>query len=671
MNTVDTATMLAAFVEEARDLLDGVEPDFAALAGGPPSPEQIQRAMRAVHTIKGNCGFVGMLRLEGLAHDAESLLVAFGKGGPADPEKVGHLMRMLDAMRRMLDRVERDGKDDSRGDANPLPPEADELAGSAPATAMTPRVHVDAKVLDDLTRVAGELAHLRGMLADREGLEAAPQAGTLGLKLDRLSHALQRIVVEARTEPVTHLWRGAPRLVHDLARGCGKEAVVRLEGGETGLDRSLVELLRKPLVHLLRNAVVHGIELPQARCAAGKSAVGTVTLRARQRDGLVRIEVADDGAGISPDRLRREAVARNLLTADQAAAATDSALLDLVFRPGFSTAAQVSSASGRGVGLDAVRAAAERVGGTVTMTTVPGGGTTFRLTLPCALAIRRVIRLESGGHVYALPIQDVAEMIRLGESGVTVGDVGGAPVLRRRDTVLPLVSLARLLGTPEAPAAELAVIRTGAGSFALSVDALLDVREIVVTPFTRRLEGATVFAGAALEGDGAVTLLLDVTRLARLAGVTAGDAPLKASDEGATARVGATWVVFRAPDGARRAVPVSAVARLETITPAAVTRAGGRTMAVSRDLPLDLVGWPDVPPDPTATLRIIVCTDRDRMIGVVADRILEIGDLDESTALTDPAGGGVTVVVDAGEITELIDPAALFGTPRFAAARVG
>jgi len=666
MSASETATLLAAFVEEARDLLDGVEPDFAALAGGPPSPEQIQRAMRAVHTIKGNCGFVGMLRLEGLAHDAESLLVAFGRGEPADPEKVGHLMRMLDAMRRMLDRIERDGKDDHRDDGSPLPPEAE----AAPAAALAPRVHVDARVLDDLTRVAGELAHLRGMLADREGTEAAPQLGTIALKLDRLSHALQRIVVEARTEPVTHLWRGAPRLVHDLARGCGKEAVVRLEGGETGLDRSLVELLRKPLVHLLRNAVVHGIEAPAARAAEGKPPVGVVTLRARQRDGLVRIEVSDDGAGIRPETLRRAAVARHLLTEDQAAAATDSTLLDLVFRPGFSTTASVSSAAGRGVGLDAVRTAAARVGGTVTMTTVPGGGTTFRLTLPCALAIRRVVRLQSGGQVYALPIQDVAEMIRIGEGGATLADVGGAPVVRRRDTVLPLVSLARLLGGPDAGSpAEIAVIRTGAGAFGLSVEALLDVREIVVTPFTRRLEGATVFAGAALEGDGAVTLLLDVTRLARLAGVTAGEGSRDAADDGAGARAGATWVVFRAPDGARRAVPVAAVARLETITAAAVQRAGARTVAVSRELPLELVGWPAVAPDPAATLRVIVCTDQDRTIGLVADRILEIGEVDESTALRDPESGGVTVVVDGGEITELIDPATLFGAARFAVAR--
>jgi two-component system chemotaxis sensor kinase CheA len=320
--------------------------------------------------------------------------------------------------------------------------------------------------------------------------------------------------MDIRMLPVRHVFERFPRLVRDLARHQGKEIELILEGEATRIDKAIIDEIGEPLVHLVRNAVDHGIELPAVRMARGKTPTGTILLSAAQESNHVVITIMDDGAGIDAARVRQRAVQRGLLKGDENL--TERELVQLIFAPGFSTSEEVSELSGRGVGLDVVLKSIERLNGLVEVETVPGVGSKFIIELPLTLAIISALLVEASGRVYAVPLGSVVESIKFAETDVQT--ISGRPTLRIRDQIVPLVPLSTLFGLPSLPAHRQYAVVLGRGDkrLGLVVDRLRGQQEVVIKPVDVNVAGAETvlpMAGATIMGDGRVVLILDVAGL--------------------------------------------------------------------------------------------------------------------------------------------------------------
>jgi two-component system chemotaxis sensor kinase CheA len=410
----------------------------------------------------------------------------------------------------------------------PPPAEAPSPAGPAPAQpeggarSADTTIRVDVSLLDELLNLVGELVIARNRMG--RALQGPPAGQLTAFKrIDQLTSDLQARATKTRMRPISAAWASLPRTLRDLCAETGKEVRLELSGQETELDRSLLEAIKDPLLHIVRNAVDHGIESPEVRRAAGKAPAGLLRLRARQSGGMVLIEATDDGKGMSPDAIRDSAVRKGLLTEAEARALSPAEALDLIFRPGFSTAAAVTRLSGRGVGMDVVRTQVRQVGGTVELQSAPGEGTTVRLRLPLTLAIVPALVVEAGGASFCIPqgnLVEIVDTVRLDPKRVSV--VAGALLLRLRDRVLPLLRLDEALGLRAAGAASplglqgaVVVCEAEGATFGLVVDALHDTEEIVVKPLSPELKGQGCWAGATVRGDGSLTLILDLAGLAR------------------------------------------------------------------------------------------------------------------------------------------------------------
>ncbi|WP_230684864.1 chemotaxis protein CheA [Cellulomonas sp. JZ18] len=483
-------------------------------------------------------------------------------------------------------------------------------------------------------------------------------------RLDLIAGELQEGVMRTRMQPMEHLWSKMPRIVRDLATACGREVQLELVGGETELDRSLLEAVRDPLTHLVRNAVDHGIEPPDVRVAAGKPAKGRLTLRAVHAGGQVVIEVADDGRGIDAAAVAAKAVERGLRTPEQVASASTAELLNLLFLPGFSTAASVTNVSGRGVGMDVVRTKIEAVGGTVDVETTPGEGTVWRLRMPLTLAIIPALTVECAGRVYAVPQTSVLELVSAdGRSGTSaVEHVHGAPVYRLRGRLLPLVLLGTALGVSEAtqppPGSVVLVLQVDRYRFGLVVDRVLTTEEIVVEALSARLKGVGAYSGATVLGDGELALILDLQALARrnLAGdaeAVEEDEPDVATDAGDPGEE----VLVVSVDDRRVCLPSHLLTRLEPVRVDDFERVGGRDVLRYRGdiLPLArvdrLIGAGDGPQEQI----VVVLTRGSRTVGLVVHGIVDVERDHEAdhSPVADVGLLGSTVI--GGRVTERLD----------------
>ncbi|MBO0922437.1 chemotaxis protein CheW [Cellulomonas sp. zg-ZUI222] len=537
-------------------------------------------------------------------------------------------------------------------------------------------IRVDVHLLDALVRQVGELVLAR----NRISLLAAGTHDTALVRsaqqLDLIAGELQEGVMRTRMQPIEHVWSKMPRVVRDLATACGREVHLEVSGGDTELDRGLLEAVKDPLTHLVRNAVDHGIEPPDVRVAAGKPARGVVSLRAYHTGGQVVVEVADDGRGIDPLVVGAKAVERGLRTPAQVAQASEADLLRLLFLPGFSTAPAVTAVSGRGVGMDVVRTKIEAVGGTVDVESTVGAGTVWRLRVPLTLAIMPALTVECAGDVFALPQVDLLELVALDDRRGTAGveEVHGARVHRLRGDLLPLVPLTEVLGvTPAAGAAEGRVVAVVQAEqrFGLLVDRVLNTEEIVVKALSGRLKSLGVYAGATVLGDGRVALILDVQGLARRARVTAveggSDDAAAVTDEVVTRQM----LVVGVGEDRRVAMPLEEVARLEQLRPDQVERVGGREVVRYRGgvLPLArldaLLGVPRAAAG--AGLLVVVLERAGRTAGLVVTSIVDITEdrADQHADVVDHGLLGATVL--GGRVTELLDvrAAVLAADPAF------
>ncbi len=713
------------FLLETEEGLVDVDRALVALEADPTSsraPALLAAVFRTVHTVKGTCGFLDLPRLEELAHAGETLLVPLRDGVRVlEPATTDVLLHLVDGLRAVLAVVAATGSDagaDTAGllaevaaagaeaPAAPAPAQPVPAAGpgAAPAPAPAPRpqaapapatadvrgaeqsVRVDVEVLEELVALVGELVLTRNQVVERAARSGDAEVVRAAHRLDVVAGSLQRSVMQTRMQPMEHAWASLPRVVRDLGHQLGRQVRLVTEGGGTELDRTLLEAVKDPLLHLVRNAVDHGLEAPEGRRAAGKHPTGTLTLRARHESGQVLVEVVDDGRGMDPATIAARAYERGVADEATLRRMSTGELLALVFTPGFSTATEVTAVSGRGVGMDVVRTNVERIGGSVELDSVPGRGTTTRLRVPLTLAIVPALLVGCAGDRYALPQGALRELVALTTGGTAPGGVvagavsgtaervGGVEVMRLRGRLLPLVRLRAELGLPPAAPGEgavVAVLETAGRRFGLVVDAVHASQEIVVKPLGRHLRGVPAYAGATILGDGGLALILDVPSLAR--STREGDRPaVEAPEQAPVVRVPLLLVdVGRHRVG----IPLPAVARLDEVADRALERLGTRWAARRRGEVLTVVDLADHlaraagearPPRrpgsasgrPAVPLVVLDVPDGDP-VGLVVGSVLDVVEVPAEEVRPATDGGLVGVAEVGGRLVGVLDAAAV------------
>jgi two-component system chemotaxis sensor kinase CheA len=562
--------------------------------------------------------------------------------------------------------------------AAPAPP-AEQSDAEAPATSggdqarrgvADSTIRVDVDLLDELMLLVGELVLTRNQIVQNVARQTDTDLIRASQRLNLIASELQEGVMKTRMQPIDHIWSKLPRVVRDLGLQCGKSVRLEMEGRETELDKTLLEAVKDPLTHLVRNSVDHGIEQPAARTAAAKPAEGVLTLRARHESGQVVVEVADDGAGIDPAKLGAKALQRGLVTPDALTRMSPADILQLIFLPGFSTAAAVTNVSGRGVGMDVVKTNIESIGGTIEVESEPGAGTVCRLRIPLTLAIVPALTVECAGDRYAIPQISLQELVSLdaGKAANAVEEVGGAQVYRLRGELLPLVRLTDVLGlTSERHDGHvvIAVLRSEGRRFGLVVDRVINTEEIVVKAVGGQMKAIGLYSGATVLGDGTVALILDVQALARRALRTetterSQEAARDAAAAAASKETDRQRMLLAAIGGGRRvAIPLDTVTRLEQVRAESVEKVGNREVVQYRGAILPMVrldrhlgayGETD-----REVLEVIVYSDHGRSVAIVVEEILDIVDGEAAVRSDIDDLGLLGSAVLGDKVTELLD----------------
>ncbi len=754
----DREAILREFVLESHEMLEQLDHHLMVLEKDPGNRESVGAIFRAMHTIKGNCGFFGFDRLESVSHAAENLLSGLREGRLAvTPEVVRALFASVDAVRNILGEVEAGGREGGadvsaliarleelkKSPSSPAPaPAAGEAAGPPPPRPMPGRlgdllvdmdlvppeqveqairlqkegdprllgeilvergllkpedvenllhmqaaggvsgiakshVRIDVKLLDRMMNLVGELVLGRNRLVQHAASRADRALAVMSQGLDRVTTDLQEEVMKTRMQPILHVWDKFRRLVRDLAESLGKKVRLEFQGGETELDRGVIDAVRDPLMHLIRNAMDHGIEAPEKRRALRKPEEGLLLLRACHEAGLVILEVADDGGGIDVARIRKKAVEQGLLRPGQADSVSDREAINLIFQPGFSTADQVTVLSGRGVGMDVVKSSVEKVGGVVEVETTAGKGTTFRLRIPLTLAIIQALVVGVGDERLAIPQANLVELFHLDaeDSARALEDLHGTPVYRLRGRLLPVIDLKRELRLDSpAPAGDgrhIVVLQANKRHFGLVVDRVMDTYEIVVKPLDRHLRRLGLYSGATILGDGKVTVILDVLGMARRAGFLAEggkwaweEVPIPVPPPVASEEI----LLFRGTDDGRMAIPLSLITRLEEIPRSRIERVGDADVVQYRDQIMPLVHVFGVLPErrkqprqPTEGgpegdwIHVVVCQEEGRYVGLVVGRFIDTLRLPVADQRRGGRAGVQATAVIRERITELLD----------------
>ena len=499
-------------------------------------------------------------------------------------------------------------------------------------------VRVDVEVLDNLMRLVGEMVLTRNQIASKVVGTGDVMVTRNWQRLNVICADLQQGVMKARMQPIDSVWSKLPRIVRDLGVYVGKQVRLELTGAETELDRSVIEAIKDPLTHLVRNAIDHGIETPDVRVARGKPVEGRLSLRAFHDGGQVNLEITDDGAGIDPAKIGAKAIERGLVTVDQLATMTEREIVNLIFLAGFSTAETVTNVSGRGVGMDVVKTNMERIGGSVEVTATPGTGTTFRIKIPLTLAIVSSIVVACADQRLAIPQASLLEIIRLegDERSSRIEHISGAPVFRLRDDLIPLVSLREALGFPPAELDDrswfICVLGHRDRQYGLLVDHVVDTEEIVVRPLSAHLKAIQEFSGVTMLANGTLAMIVDIWGLAEANRVAAsgGRSVLRGDEDLVEADPGRSLLVVRIGEGRRLAIPMEAVTRLEEIPLIKLEKVGEREALQYRDgiLPIArlnsvLTGIPNGR-ETAETLQVVVYNEGGRSVGLVVDEIVDI-----------------------------------------------
>ena len=717
------------FLIESQEGLDRMERCLTDLEERPQDAGLIGEIFRSVHTIKGTTGFLGFKRLETLAHAGENLLGQLREGKlTANRPIITGLLHLLDGLRSILKTIEADSNEGEGEDTGligrleelqvpaqarakhpaharagatsalvlpaeperaqpavlesvpeepaqaatpapmaPVEAEGDQVRPRARGTAAESTLRVDVTLLNRMMNLVGELVLTRNQVL--QATSADPRMTLLSRRLDMVTADLRESVMKARMQPVSNIFSKMPRIVRDLSQSLGRRVRLQVEGQDTELDKSLLEAIKDPLTHAVRNSLDHGIEPPDVRQAAGKNPEGTLKLRAAQEGSHVIIEVYDDGAGISVEKIRKKAVERGLITAQRAARQSERELLQLIFVPGFSTAAAVTNVSGRGVGMDVVRTNVEKIGGKVEIDSRAGKGTTLRMRIPLTLAIIPALIVRSLNQSFALPQGALSELVHIPpeQAAAAIEWIENAPLYRLRGKLLPLVFLDRLLmpGGEHKMAAErdnfIAVLDADGRRFGLVVDGLADPEEIVVKPLSAVLKTIGLFSGATVLGNAELALILDPGAIAMKAGVAMSaedEAARPAEDEDEAEAAKSLEYLLVEAAGRQAAVPLKDVLRIEQLPVSRIEYIGCRPVLnfEGQLLPVEDSGGvlAAAEGNPQAQVIVVVCREGNRHVGIAVSHVLDVaagGDLFE--AGTSQRTGGVTLLKD--RVTGVVD----------------
>ncbi len=531
-------------------------------------------------------------------------------------------------------------------------------------------IRVDVALLDKLMNLVGELVLARNQILQYTSDNEASGLSSTSQRLNLITTELQELFMKTRMQPISTIWNKYPRVVRDLARTCGKKVRVEMEGKDTECDKTLIEAIKDPLTHLIRNSVDHGIEAPEVRAGRGKPEEGVLMLRAYHEGGSVNIEIFDDGGGLNLEKIKSKAIERGVITTEAAESMSDRAAGHLIFRPGFSTADQVSNVSGRGVGMDVVKTNIEGIGGKIDLNSTYGEGTQIRIKIPLTLAIVPALTVTSGGERFAIPQLSLVELVRIKPDEIE--NISGASVYRLRGKLLPMVFLNEALSLTPAEAEpetlNVVVLQADSKQFGLVVDDVNDTQEIVVKPVGTHLQDLHLYAGATIMGDGRVALILDVLGIAQRAHVIS---EVRESVEETEADPGhadanrSILLLFRSPDDGRMAVPISKIARLEEFKRESIELTGSREVIQYRGAILPLIRLAEALPErrgafgsdaePSEMLQVLVYKHGEQSVGLVVEEIMDI--VETEIAITGhtsrPGVLGTTVIQD--RVTELID----------------
>ena len=534
--------------------------------------------------------------------------------------------------------------------------------GEPSGPAQTIRVSVDA--LEHLMTVVSELVLIRNQLIQTLRLEPESAFAAPLNRLNQVTSELQEGVMTTRMQPISGAWAKLPRLVRDLSQDLGKSIDLVMLGQDTELDRQVLELIKDPLTHMIRNAADHGLETPSERLAAGKAETGRITLQARHEGGAIVIEVSDDGRGLPADRLRAKALASGIVTPSQAEQMTDIEARQLIFLPGLSTASEVTSVSGRGVGMDVVRTNIEKIGGAIELASVEGGGTCFTIRIPLTLTIVSALIVECCGERFAMPQSSLVELVSASDgSGRTIEYIDGVAVLRLRDRLLPLISLQDLLqldpiGDPPAETC-IIVARVGSFAFGVIVDRVFDTEEIVVKPVATVLRHLKLYSGATILGDGSVILILDLKGVSVESGANQVAGSIQEDTEAvAKAESLSAILVFRAANDSLKAAPLANVSRIEELGADQIEWIDGRTVIQYRGKLMPIIGsdaGPATAWEGGERRPLLVFSRDDRTVGLLVNEIVDIVESAVTTDMPAAGAGALGGLIIGGAATELID----------------
>jgi two-component system chemotaxis sensor kinase CheA len=695
----------------------------------PTSRVTLAAIFRTIHTIKGTSGFLGFDRLERLTHQGENLLSLLRDGVLVISEDMTtSLLAMVDAVRSMLLSVAQqgnDGTDDygalvatlsalARNEPVAVAPSLATPAtgGELPAAAVlaeTPEpvqqpavlaavspaetegtstnearstkvdssIRVEVGLLDHLMNLVGELVLARNQLLAHSTRVADAGFSESTQRLNFITTELQEGVMKTRMQPVSAVWSKFPRVVRDLALACGKKVRLEMEGADTELDKTIIEAIKDPLTHIVRNSIDHGIESPDVRQGRGKPVEGTLLLRAFHEGGQVIMEITDDGGGIDPGRIRAKAIEKGLITPDQAVKMSDHDVIGLIFAAGFSTAEAVSNVSGRGVGMDVVRTNIEKIGGSVDVQSTVGVGTTLVVRIPLTLAIIPALLVGLGESAYAISQVNLVELVLIEASQFSqLEEIGDATVFRLRGKLLPVIDLADVLGhqvsrREDGRALNLVVLSAEGRQFGLIVDEVRDTQEIVVKPLGSHLAGIDIYAGTTIMGDGSVALILDAPGLAKRARIADERRPgpkAETTEELVTEHRESTQTLVVCEVGERRfAVPIALIDRLEELPLDSIEYAAGREVVQYRGGLLSIIRLSEVfgtTRNQIDPLPVLVHVDEGRLVGLAVDQIVDI--VEEADGQSHNVVGELVhhTGIIGRRVTDLVDLRALVASTR-------
>ena len=706
--------ILQDFLVESKENIEQLDEKFVELEENPSDKELLSSIFRIMHTLKGTSGFFGFTTLQAISHAAEDILAKLRDGiVSADQQIIDMLLKATDYIKAIVAHIEKEKKepDDEvykefinkiREFADSLGKESSEEKTQKDTSkeseskvsldeseqqkdTKTPIVHltethikVDIGLLDKLMNLAGELVLSRNRLVQIANSINNPEIISATQNLSIVTTELQEEIMKTRMQPIGTVFNKFPRIVRDLSRAANKKVRLSIEGADTELDRSIIEAIKDPLTHIIRNSIDHGIEPPEERVKMGKSAIGHLLMKAYHEGGQVIIEIRDDGRGIDIEKVKKKAVERGIISEFEAESLSEREAIELIFKPGFSTAEKVTNISGRGVGMDVVKNNIEKLGGSIDIQTEKGKGTAVIMKIPLTLAIIPALIVSCHGQRYAIPQVNLKELIILGKEAISknVQFIGESKFYRLRDQVIPLFFLEDILGLPSNKDKEkisIVILNSGVLEFGLVVDNIIDSEEIVVKPLGKHFQEIPVFAGATLMGDGGIALILDVAGISSVVDIKRGEELMEEKKEEKIISKGEEqfFLIFQVSEqGEHLAIPLALVARLDKIKAKDIELVAGKEVIQYRGYSMPLIRidqfMPIAPLPEKEEYNIIVFNIGGRdiafLVSNIVDSIYSYFELDEDlykfegilgTAIVK---GRTTLFVDVYKIIEMYQP---------------